>query len=188
MDQNEFSLEPRHPGVPSGSLKQFLILWHVWCKQCTNLIPTVTPSPNGPKWDLTWPTHVGVPLGASKMIYEPMVCSTQTVHLSCIKIRTISKRTEAELLLEPHHQGVPSGASKTISKPMVHWQKPCHYLQMDWNELTLDPKWFPSQWYVWRKPCTCLPPTLTPSPNRPKQNSTWPTSPWSSIRCVHTEF
>ena len=32
------------------------------------------------------PRHLGVPSGASKMISEPMVRSTQTMHLSCIKI------------------------------------------------------------------------------------------------------
>jgi hypothetical protein len=40
------------------------------------------------------PCHLGVPLGASKSIYKPTVHSVQTVHLSCIKISTISKLTE----------------------------------------------------------------------------------------------
>jgi hypothetical protein len=31
------------------------------------------------------PRHVGVPLVVPKMIFEPMVCLTQTMHLSCIK-------------------------------------------------------------------------------------------------------
>jgi len=35
-----------------------------------------------------------VPLGVSKLISEHMLCSMKTVHLSCIKIRTISKQTE----------------------------------------------------------------------------------------------
>jgi hypothetical protein len=46
-----------------------------------------------------------------------MVHSTQTIHLSYIKISTNSKRTE--LSLEPRHLGVPSGASNTIFEPMV---------------------------------------------------------------------
>jgi len=33
-------------------------------------------------------------LGASKMISNPMVRLTQTAQLSCVKISTISKRTE----------------------------------------------------------------------------------------------
>jgi hypothetical protein len=38
--------------------------------------------------------HQGVSPGASKVIFEPMVCLGQTVHQSCLKISTISKRTE----------------------------------------------------------------------------------------------
>jgi hypothetical protein len=57
------------------------------------------------------PRHLGVPSGASKMTYENMVRSMQTVHLPCAKISNISKRTE--LSLEPRHLGVPSGASKS---------------------------------------------------------------------------
>jgi hypothetical protein len=45
-----------------------------------------------------------------------------------------------KLPLEPRHLGVPSGASKIISEPLL----------------------------VWRKPCTYLALTLTPSPNGPK--------------------
>jgi hypothetical protein len=52
------------------------------------------------------PCHVGVPSGVSKMIFEPMVHSMQTVHLY-------------ELSLDPRHVGVPSGGSKVISKTMV---------------------------------------------------------------------
>jgi hypothetical protein len=48
------------------------------------------------------PCYLGVPLGASKLISKPMVRLTQTVHLSCAKISTISEWTE--LLIEPHHQ------------------------------------------------------------------------------------
>ena len=39
-----------------------------------------------------------------------------------------------KLPLEPHHLGVPSGAFKTISEPMYVWRKPCTYLL-----LTLTP-------------------------------------------------
>jgi hypothetical protein len=70
------------------------------------------------------PHHLGVPSGASKTISEPMVCSTQTVHLSCIMTTTISKWIE--LSLEPHHLGVPSGASKMISEPMVRLPQTVH--------------------------------------------------------------
>ena len=40
------------------------------------------------------PCHLGFPSHASKMISEPMVRSAPTAHLSCVKISTISKRTE----------------------------------------------------------------------------------------------
>jgi hypothetical protein len=38
--------------------------------------------------------HLGVPLCAFNTISEPTVRSTQTVHLSCVKISTISKQNE----------------------------------------------------------------------------------------------
>jgi hypothetical protein len=65
-----------------------------------------------------------------------------------------------KLSLEPHHLGVPSCASKT----------------------------FLSLWYVWRKPCTYLAPTVTPPPNRLKRDSRWPMSPRSSSGCVKNDF
>jgi hypothetical protein len=92
--------------------KWFLSWWYVWCKLCTYLAPTLTLSPNRKKRDSHDWHHLWVPSGASKMISEPMVCSAQTVHQSCFKISTISRRTE--LSLEPRHLGVPSGASKMI--------------------------------------------------------------------------
>jgi hypothetical protein len=45
------------------------------------------------------PRHVGVQLGASKIISELMVRSTQTVHLSCAEINTTSKQTETSFHL-----------------------------------------------------------------------------------------
>jgi hypothetical protein len=73
-----------------------------------------------------------------------MVCLTQTVHLSWIKISTISKRTE--LSLEPRHRGVPSGASKTISMPMVRSTQTMHQSCVNISttskqtELSLEPR------------------------------------------------
>jgi hypothetical protein len=63
------------------------------------------------------PLHLGLPTGESKMISKPMVRLTQTVHLSYVKINTISKQTK--LSLEPCHLGVASSVSKTISELMV---------------------------------------------------------------------
>jgi hypothetical protein len=88
--------------------------------------------------------HLGVLSGASKMMSEPMVRSTQTVHQSCIKISTISKWTK--LSLEPHYLGVPLAASKTISEPMVCLAQTFHLfctetnsLQREWSEIPHDP-------------------------------------------------
>jgi hypothetical protein len=63
------------------------------------------------------PCHIGVPSGESKMIFEPKVHFMQTMHLSCVKISTISK--DIEISLEPRHLGLPSGLSKTMSEPLV---------------------------------------------------------------------
>ena len=40
------------------------------------------------------PRHLRLPSGGSKMISESMVCLAQTAHLSCVKISTMSERTE----------------------------------------------------------------------------------------------
>ena len=135
------------------------------------------------------PRHLGVPSGASKTIFEPMVRLTQTVHLSYIKISTIPK--QAELSLETRHLGLPSGASKTISKPMARLAQTIHVSCTDTNtvskrkearfqmtHVTLEfhqvcPKRFPSLWYVRRKPCSSyLASRLALSPNGPKWAST----------------
>jgi hypothetical protein len=38
------------------------------------------------------PRHLGVSLGASNMIFEPIVCSAQTVHLYCTDTNNVSKQ------------------------------------------------------------------------------------------------
>jgi hypothetical protein len=97
--------------------KLFMSLWYVECKPCTYLALRLT-LPN--------PRHLGVPLGASKTIYEPMVHWVQTVHLSCVKIA----------LLAPHHLGVPSRASKTDCEPMVRLTKTEHLSCTDANTIS----------------------------------------------------
>ena len=74
--------------------KPYLSLWYIWRKPCTYLTLTLTPSPNGPNEIPLDPRHLGVPSGASKMIFEPMVRLAQTVHISYINTNTISKQTE----------------------------------------------------------------------------------------------
>ena len=82
--------------------------------------------------------HLGVPSGASKTMSEPIVHSTQTVHLSCVIINTISKQTEHELPLEPRHLVVPSGASKMIYEPMVRLAQTVHLSCTDSNNVSKD--------------------------------------------------
>ena len=77
----------------------------------------------------------------------------QFVHLSCIKISTISKQSKLSFHLSPFTQ----------EYHRVH------------------PKWFLSLWCIRRKLCTYLAPKLTLSPNRPKRDSIWHMSSRSSI-------
>jgi hypothetical protein len=82
-----------------------------------------------------------------------MVRSMQFVHLSCIKIITISKQSKQSFYLSPF----------TEEYHRVH------------------PKWFLSLWCISRKLCTYLAPKLTLSPNRPKRDSKRHMSSRSSI-------
>ena len=63
------------------------------------------------------PRLLGVPSGASKMISEPMVRSTQTVDLSSIDTNNVSKQKEARFQMT--HVTLELSVSKTISEPMV---------------------------------------------------------------------
>ena len=83
------------------------------------------------------PRHLVVPSGASKTIYERMVCPAQTMHLSWTDTNTVSKQKRSEIPCDPRHLGVPSGASKMIYEPMVFRRKPCSYLA---SRLALHPK------------------------------------------------
>jgi hypothetical protein len=89
-----------------------------------------------------------------------MVHSAQTVHLSCVKISTISKWTKTSFHL-------------SLVTAEYQWVRPKRLLSLR---------------YVWRKPCTYLALTLTPSRNGPKQDMTWPTPPRGSIGCVQIDF
>ena len=139
----------------------------------------------------------------SKIISEPMVRSTQTVNLSCIKISTISK--QSVLSLGSHHLGVPSGASKMISKPMVRLAQNVHLSCTNTNTVCkqkevrfhmirhqgvslVASKRFLSLWYNRRKPCSYLASRLALSPNGPKRASTSATSPSGTIECVQNDF
>jgi hypothetical protein len=89
-----------------------------------------------------------------------MVCLAQTVHLSCTDPNTISKRTEMRF-------------------DLTHITEELHLVCLK-QSLSL--------WYIWHKRCDYLALMLIPSPNGPKQDSIWTTSPRSSIRCVQNNF
>jgi hypothetical protein len=108
----------------------------------------------------TWALSPNSTTSASKMIYEPVVRLAQTVHLSCTDTNTVSKWIKTRF-------------------HMTHVTGEFHHVHL---------KWFLSLWYVLRKPSTYLSSTLTLSPTRSKGDSTWPTSPRSSISCIHNDF
>jgi hypothetical protein len=68
-------------------------------QMCTYLALTLTPSLNDQNEIPDDQHHLGVPSSVSKMISDPMVRLAQTMHLSCIKISTMSKRTETSFHL-----------------------------------------------------------------------------------------
>jgi hypothetical protein len=144
-------------------------MWYVRRKLCTYLAPTLTLSPNGPKRDSTWPTSLRSSIGCIQNNFWAYGTFGLNVHLSCVKISTTSNQTETSF-----------------------------HLSLVTQELhRVSPEWFLILWYVRRKPSTylalrlVLSPnrlTLTLSPNGPKRDSTWPTSPSSFIVCVQNNF
>jgi hypothetical protein len=96
--------------------KWFLSLWYVRRKPCTYIVSRLALSLNPPKQASSCASSPRCTIGfvqndfwalgtfgancarrssirSSKMISEPMIRSAQTVQLSCVKIRTISKQT-----------------------------------------------------------------------------------------------
>jgi hypothetical protein len=106
------------------------------------------------------PRHLRVPSGASKTTSEAMVRSSQTMHLSCMKISYI-----------------------------FEWSRSSFHLSLVTKEYhRVHPKRFLSLWYIWCKPCTYLASRFVVSPNELNQASTWASSPRSTIRCVQNDF
>jgi hypothetical protein len=94
---------PTSPRVLWVCPKWFLSLWYIWCKPCTYLAPVLTLSPNGVKQDSTWPTSPRGSIGCVQHDFWAYATFEATVHLSCIKIGTISKMDRIKLPLEPRH-------------------------------------------------------------------------------------
>jgi hypothetical protein len=140
--------------------KLFIRIWFIPCNQCTYLVSRLALYPNGPNRAPPDPHHLEVLSGASKMIYEPMVCLTQTEHLSCTNANTVSKHIETRF-------------------HMTHVTSEFH---------RVPPLLFPSLLFVRRKPCTNLASRVALSPNGPNRASTWASSPRSPIECVPKWF
>jgi hypothetical protein len=124
--------------------KLFMSLWYIQCKPCTYLVSGLALSPNGLNRAPPNPRLLGVPSGASKTIYEHIVCLTQTKHLSGTDANTISKQIETRFRT-------------------THVTKEFH---------RVPPILFLSLWYVQRKPCTNLASRVALSPNGPNRAST----------------
>jgi hypothetical protein len=96
-NETTLKLEPRHLGQPLRTW--FLSRWYIWSKPCTNLAPTLTLSPKRNKWDPSWPLSPRSSIRCIQNDFEPMTRSTQIVHLSYVKISTISKQNETSFHL-----------------------------------------------------------------------------------------
>jgi hypothetical protein len=92
------------------------------------------------------PCHLGVSLGASKMISEAMVYLVQTVHLYCIDTNTVCNRTEKRLhmarsprssIVCVQHDFRADGTFDTNRAPFL--RQYYHYLQTNSNKLPLEP-------------------------------------------------
>jgi hypothetical protein len=161
MDQNELPLEPRHRVVPSGVSKMITEPMVALAQTVHLYCTTLTLSPNGPKWDSKWPMsprsfvgciqnnftasgmfgtnraprHLRVPLGVSKMIFDPMVRLVQTMHLSPNWPWASSHRSSIRCVQNNMWVYGMVGANHA---PILHWHK--YYLQIDRNEIPHDPR------------------------------------------------
>jgi hypothetical protein len=149
------------------------------------------------------PHHLGVPLGTSKMISEPLVRSAQTMHLSCVKICTISnKLNQASTWASSPRSTIGCvqndfwayGMFSTNHAPTLNR----HYLRMGQNVIPRGPRHLglPSgaskmiSELVVRSAQNVpyLASRLALSPNELNQTSTWASSPRSPTRCVQEDF
>jgi hypothetical protein len=166
--------------------------WANGMVQTVYLTPTLTPSPNGPMRDSIVPMSHRSSIGCVQMISKSNCTLAQTMHLSCLKISTISKQTETSLHLslvtKEYHRVCPN---QFLSLWYV-WCKPCTYLTLT---LTLSPSepirgstWPISPRYVWHKPCTYLVSRLALSLNAPNWPSTRASSRRRTIECIQNDF
>jgi hypothetical protein len=186
--------------------KWFLRLWYIWCKLWIYLALRLTLSPNRPKHDSTWPT---LPRSSIRCVHNDFrAYGTFGTNRAPVLNQDYHylHTNRNELPFDSHHLGVSSGVSKTISEPMVHLAQTVHLSCTETNTISkwiktslhlslvtqdyhlVHPKQFLRLWYIWCKLCTYHAPKLTLSLKGSKCGSTWPTSPRSSIGCVHNGF
>jgi hypothetical protein len=136
--------------------------WYIQCKPCTYLASRLALSRTRPNRAPPDTRQLGVPSGASKTIYEPMVRLTQTEHLSYTDANTVSKTDWNKIPYDSRHLGVPSVASNTISKPSVRSPRSSiskrskasfHLVLITQESHRVCPKWFLCISYVRCKPC-----------------------------------
>jgi hypothetical protein len=139
------------------------------------------------------------------MFSEPMVRSTQTLHLSCIKISTISNElTQASTWASSPRSTIGCvqsdsrayGMFSTIRAPILHRHQ--HYLQMDQNEILHDSchlRVLSRASKAISKNLVCSSQTMHLScvkistiSNELNQASTWALSPRSTIGRVQNDF
>ena len=118
--------------------KRFLTLRYIWCKPCTYLAPTLTPSLNGPKQDSTRPTSPRSSIGCVQNDFR--ACGTFcTNHAPILRQYYHYLQTDRnELSVQPRYLVVRSGASKMIPEPMVRLAQTVHLSCTDSNSLQMD--------------------------------------------------
>jgi hypothetical protein len=177
---------------------------YVRCKPCSYLALTLKLSPNRQKRGSTWPISLTSFIGCIQNYLWAYGTFSETMHLSCVKISTISKWPN-RAPLDPHHIGVPSGSSKTIYEPMVRLMQTEHLSCTDANTISkqietkfhmthvtyefhrVPPILFLSLRYVPHKPSTNLASRVALSSNGPNWASSWASSPRSPIECIQND-
>jgi hypothetical protein len=145
MNWLKHPLEFRHLGVLSGASKTISEP-----TVCTNCAPILHRHQHYLQMDqnkiIHDPCHLGVSSGASKAISKPLVHSSQTTHLSCVKINTISNElNQASTWASSPRNAIGCvqnyfwayGMSSTNHAPILNRHQ--HHLQMDQNAIPHDP-------------------------------------------------
>jgi hypothetical protein len=134
-----------------------------------------------------------------------MIRSAQTLHLSCVKISTISNELNqaSSWALSPsstigcvqNHFWAYGMFSKNLhlsctdTNTISKWTKTrFHMAHVTLEFHQVRPKWFLRLRYIWHKPCTYPASRLALYSNGLNWASTWASSPRSTIGCVQNDF